>query len=160
MKLDTNIIIIIILIIIIKIIMIIMIIIIILENCHNRNTNLSIACIDYKKAFDSVLHSWIKKCLAMFKISSVLQNFLSHSMRMWKITLVLNTVKNTLNAWETNINSGIIQGDSLSPVLFCATLIPLSKILNNTGYGYNIYVTRINHLSYMDDLKLFAKNVQ
>ena len=26
----------------------------ILENCHNRNNNLSIAWIDYKKAFDSV----------------------------------------------------------------------------------------------------------
>ena len=26
----------------------------ILENCHNRNTNLSIAWIDYKKAFDLI----------------------------------------------------------------------------------------------------------
>ena len=49
----------------------------ILENCHKRNTNLSIACIDYKKAFDSVLHSWIEKCYESFKISPVLQNFLS-----------------------------------------------------------------------------------
>ena len=56
----------------------------ILENCHNRNTNLSIAWIDYKKGFDSVPHSWIEKCLETFKISSVLRNFLSHRMRMWK----------------------------------------------------------------------------
>ena len=39
-----------------------------LENCHNRNTNLSIAWIDYKKAFDSIPHSWIEKCLETFKI--------------------------------------------------------------------------------------------
>ena len=32
----------------------------ILENCTNRNTNLSIAWIDYKRAFDSVPHSWIE----------------------------------------------------------------------------------------------------
>ena len=61
------------------------------ENCHHRNTNLSIAWIDYKKAFDSIPHSWIDKCLETLKISPVVQNFLPHSMRMWKTTLVLNT---------------------------------------------------------------------
>ena len=64
----------------------------ILENCNNRNTNLSIAWIDYKKAFDSVSHSWIEKCLETFKISPALRNFLSHSMRLWKTILVLKNV--------------------------------------------------------------------
>ena len=132
----------------------------ILENCHNRNTNLSIAWIDYKKAFYSVPHSWIEKCLATFKISPVLRNLLSRSMRMWKTPLVLNTVENTLNAGDININSGIFQGDSLSPILFCVTLVPHSKLLNNTGYDYKIYDNTTNHLFYMDDLKLFAKNDQ
>ena len=132
----------------------------ILENCHNCNTNLSIAWIDYKNVFDSVPHSWIEKCLETFKISPVLRNFPSHSMRMWKTTLVLNTVENTLNAGDININSGIFQGDSLSPILFWVTLIPLSKLLNNTGYGYKIYDNTINHLFYMDDLQLFANNEQ
>ena len=131
-----------------------------LENCHNRNTNLPIAWIDYKKAFDSVPHSWIEKCLETFKISPMLRNFFSHSMRMWKTTLVLNTVENTLNAGDININSGIFQGDSLSPILFCVTLIPLSKLHNNAGYGYKIYNNTINHLFYTDGLKLFAKNDQ
>ena len=81
-------------------------------------------------------------------------------MRMWKTTLVLNAMENTLNAGDININSGIFQEDSLSPILFCVTLIPLSKLLNNTGYGYKIYDNTINHLFYMDDLKLFAKNDQ
>ena len=122
----------------------------ILENYHNRNT----------KAFDSVLHSWIEKYLATFKISPVLRNFLSHSMRVWKATLVLNTLENILNAGDININSGIFKRDSLSPILFCVTLIPLSKLLNNAGYGYKIYDNTINHHFYMDDLKLFAKNDQ
>ena len=80
-------------------------------------------------------------------------------MRMWETTLVLNTVENTLNAGDININSGIFQGYSFSPILFCVTLIALSKLLNNTGYSYNIY-GNINHLFYMDDLKLSAKNDQ
>ena len=61
---------------------------------------------------------------------------------------------------DININSGVFQRDSLSPILFCVTLIPLSKLLNNTGYGYKIDDNKINHLFYMDDLKLFAKNYQ
>ena len=130
----------------------------ILENCHNRNTNLSIAWIDYKKAIESVAHSWIEKSLETCKISPVLRNFLSHSMCMWKTTLVLNTVENTLNAGDININCGIIQRDSLSPILFCFTLIPHSKLLNNTGCGYKIYYNTINNLFYMDNLKRLAKN--
>ena len=82
----------------------------------------------------------------------------SHSMRMWKTTLVLITGKNTLNAGDVNINSGIFQELSLSPILSCVTLIPLSKPLNNTGYSYKIYDNIINHFFYMGDLKLFAKN--
>ena len=102
----------------------------ILENYHNRNTNLPFAWIDHKKAFDSIPHSWIEKCLETFKISPVLQNFLSHSRHMWKTTLVLNTGENTLNGGDISINGGIFQGDSFSLILFCVVLIPLSKFLN------------------------------
>ena len=44
----------------------------ILENCKKRKKNLSTAWIDYKKAFDSVPHSWILKYLQMYKIHPVL----------------------------------------------------------------------------------------
>ena len=70
----------------------------------------------------------------------------------------INTGESTLNAGYISINSGIFQGDSLSPILFYAALIPFSKLLNNTGYSYKIYDNTINYLFYMDDLKLFAKN--
>ena len=79
---------------------------IILENCHNRTTNLSIAWIDYKKAFDSVPHSWIEKCFKTFKISPALWNFLSQHAYV-KTTLVLNTGEKILNAGDININSGL-----------------------------------------------------
>lgn len=41
--------------------------------------------------------------------------------------------------------------------LFCLALIPLSRLLNNTGYGDKIKDKGINNL-YMDDLKLLARN--
>ena len=44
----------------------------ILENSKKRKKNLSTAWIDYRKAFDSVPHSWILTCLQMYKIHPVL----------------------------------------------------------------------------------------
>ena len=37
-------------------------------------------------------------------------------------------------------------------------LTPLSYELNDTGYGYKIGEEKINHLFYVDDLKLYGKN--
>ena len=36
--------------------------------------------------------------------------------------------------------------------------MPLSIELNNAGCGYQIVGKSINHLFYMDDIKLFARN--
>ena len=60
----------------------------ILENCKKRK-NLSTAWIDYKKAFDSVPHSWILKCLQMYKIHPGLITFIEESMRQWKTNMTL-----------------------------------------------------------------------
>ena len=58
------------------------------------------------------------------------------------------------------IRRGIFQGDSLSPLLFCIALIPLTNELNRADCGYQVHGTerKISHLLYMDDLKLLARN--
>ena len=69
----------------------------------------------------------------------------SHSLRMWKTTLVLNTVENTLNAEDIKTNSGIFSGDFLFPILFYVTLTPHSKILNkNINLKIKFKLPRIN----------------
>ena len=64
----------------------------ILEDCKRRQRNLSMAWIDYRKAFDSVPHSWITRCLELYKVDDTLREFLTHQMSLWKtdITLRLN----------------------------------------------------------------------
>ena len=94
----------------------------------------------------------------MYKISPTIINFLTASMKKRKTNFYLNHAQGSTVYQNINIKCGIILGDSLSPLLFCLALVPLSYELNNTGYGHNIYEEKINHLFSMDDLKLYGKN--
>ena len=76
------------------------------------------------------------------------------SVTKWKTNLHLNYSEGSIICENLDINSGILQGESLSPLLFCLALTPLSYELNDIGYGYKIGKVKINHLFYMDDLKL------
>jgi len=132
----------------------------IIEEVTARKRNLTTAWIDYKKAFDSVPHDWILKCLSICKISPILTQLLTTNMGQWKTTLTLKHTDGALQSRQININSGIFQDDSLSPLLFCIALTPLSSLLNNSIYGYTTGSSTINHLFYMDNLKTCAKNDQ
>ena len=127
----------------------------ILENCKTRKRNLSCAWIDYKKILDNVPHEWILRYLELFKVSPRVVGFLKHIMKNWKTELIHTHERGTLMSDNINIKKGIFQGDSLSTLLFCISLIALSLELNFLGYGYKIRTERITHLFYMDDLKLF-----
>ena len=58
---------------------------------------------------------------------------------------------------EVNIRSGIFQGDSLSPLLFIVAMIPMTRALERMEVGYQLKkgISRIKHLMFMDDIKLF-----
>ena len=87
-----------------------------LRDCKRRHTNLAIAWIDYKKAYDMVPHSWISECLEMFGIASNVQDFLNNSMKSWE--LELNTSEKKIE--EVDIRRGIFHGVAyLHYCLFC-----------------------------------------
>ena len=55
-----------------------------------------------------------------------------------------------------SIKRGIIQGDSLFPLLFTVSLKPLSTELKKTGNGYKLdEMTTISHLFYIGKFKLY-----
>ena len=125
-------------------------------DCKRRHTNLAKAWIDYKKTYDMVPHSWISECLEMFGIANSVQDFLNNSMKSWKLELKAFGEK----LGEVDIRRGIFQGHSLSPLLFVLFMDPLTWLLrrakadnewSNKGF-------KLNHLLFMDDLKLFAKS--
>jgi hypothetical protein len=128
----------------------------VIKNSKTRKTNLCMAWIDYKKAYDMVPHSWVIETLKMVGIADNIIDLISRSMCNWKTNLFSdNQLLGTVN-----IKRGIFQGDSFSPLLFVIALIPLTHVLRETNMGYQLEKNgpKINHLLFMDDLKLFAKN--
>ena len=103
-----------------------------------------------------VPHSWIMKCLELTGTAQNIRSLLKNSMPKWKTLL---TSEGEILG-EVNIKRGIYQGDSLSPLLFVIIMIPLSMILHKVKAGYKMSKTSkvINHLLFMDDLKLYASN--
>jgi hypothetical protein len=56
-------------------------------------------------------------------------------MRERKTEMCLYHTEGDVKTGKVAIKRGIFQGDSLSPLLFCLALIPLTNMLNNQGAG-------------------------
>ena len=58
------------------------------------------------------------------------------------------------------IQRGIFQGDALSPLMFVIVTMPLNHTFRKLSARHKLSRSQenINHLMYMDDMKLFAKN--
>ena len=128
----------------------------ILKNCRRRLTGLGMAWKYFKKAFDMVSHSWIIKCMIIFGVASNVTKLLENSMKGSRTELSSGGVR----LGDVNIRRGIFQGDSLSPLLFVLLLIPLTLVLRKVKAGYDLGNGNgvINHLLFMDDLKVYGKN--
>ena len=76
-------------------------------------------------------------------------------MEQWK-TLLESSCK---QHGEVKLKRGILHGDSLSPLLFVMAMIPLTTVLRKlTPVCKTIDENTINHLLYMNDLKLYGKS--
>ena len=127
-----------------------------LKDYKKRHTKLCMAWIDYKKAYDLVPHIWINECMEMFGIAENVRNFLGRSMEHWNLSLTSNGEV----LGEVDVKRGIFQGDGLSPLLLVLSMIPLSLILRKVKicYEWGKKEYKLNHILFMDDLKLFSKS--
>ncbi len=81
-----------------------------LVEAKSKKKNLSTAWIDYKKAFDSVPHTGIEKCLEIYQVFPTTIKLIVQSMKNWKTTLNLHHVNGSVTSRPINIKSGIFQG--------------------------------------------------
>ena len=78
----------------------------------------------------------------------------------WKTRMRLQTENVVLETEDIETQCRILQGDPLSPLLFCICLRALTEQLNRLNTGYEVQTTKmkISHLLYMDGLELIAKS--
>ena len=89
------------------------------------------AWIDYQKAFDRVPHSWIIKSLELIGIiNNKVTSFTKKVMTYWKTRMCLHAENKLIETKDIKIQCGIFQEVSLSPLLFCIRLIPLTEQMN------------------------------
>ena len=103
-----------------------------------------------------VRHSWILECARMVGVAQNIFTLIGNSMANWETVLTSNQeLLGTLD-----IKRGIFKGDSLPPLLFVIIMMPLSLILRDTRASYKLKKQgcKINHLCFMDGLKLYGKN--
>ena len=114
------------------------------------------AWVDFMEAYDMVPHTWIIIALKLIGAAPNVIVLLKSTMIDWKTKLISGDI----NLGEVNINRGIFQGDCLSPLLFVKTLIPLTLVLRQMkqGYSFQKAKSKLNHLLFMDDLKLYGSN--
>ena len=126
----------------------------VMKNCRRRKVGLSMIWIDYRKTYDVVPHSWIKKSMEMCGVADNIFHLLSKSMESWQTILMSGNEELA----RVSIQRGIFQRDTLSLLLFVIGLIPLSHILRKVNAGYQLgkgQHKKINHLLFMDDLRLY-----
>ena len=129
---------------------------------------ISVAWIDYAKAFDSVPHSYIKWLIGALQVPKPLRKFLNSLLNSWRVRYEARTPRGrTIRSNYLRIRSGVLQGDSFSPLLFCIAMAPISHAINSKKCGYTTASGKfthtqltLSHLLYMDDLKLYGSSAK
>ncbi|TBT96667.1 reverse transcriptase, partial [Hamiltosporidium magnivora] len=110
--------------------------------------NIKATWIDVKKAYDSIDHAYLTQCIENLNLPDWTLKFIKVIISKWRIDISIDRV--------------ILQGYSLSPLLFVLCMDPLSRKLNEKYTSVAVQTDAESlltvHLLFIDDLKLFAKN--
>ena len=133
------------------------------EEVVGKQRDLVCAWLDYKKAFDTVPHDWLIESLRLAKVHPQLIRAIEALTKNWATKLSIVGSDSTIESDIIKYSTGVFQGDSLSVLLFILALNPLSHLLQQRK-GYCVGPTKernfkITHLFFVDDLKLFAANL-
>ena len=89
---------------------------------------MAVAWVDYSKAFDRVLHGWIRVTLKTTGAPTLIRRCLKRLMKQWRSHFTVKR-KDGVESTIIKYKCRLFQGDSLSPLLFCLSTAPLSWVL-------------------------------
>jgi hypothetical protein len=90
----------------------------VLQESNSRKKNKCIGWIDYHKASDSEPHSLIIKSLQLTGINNKIMSFTKKATSYWQKSMCLHREGKIKETLDFEIKLLILQGDSLSPMLF------------------------------------------
>ena len=96
-----------------------------------KRRNLLCTWLDYQKAYDSIPHSWMLEALRLAKVPDDIIKSVKRLTDIWATQIQLNS-----NTWSITTDvirylCGVIQGDTLSVLLFILSLNSLSFLLTD-----------------------------
>ena len=133
----------------------------IIEDATTHKRNLSVAWLDFRKAFDTVSHSWINRVLEACHFPISIVRAICGTVSQWSTRLEFKTQERMIRSEPICLTRGILQGDALSPYIFCLCTSPIGYLIDNLDRGYSFgsnanHLQPISHNYYVDDLKLFS----
>lgn len=99
----------------------------VIQSCKKRPTNLAMAWLHYKKAYDLVPKLVDNGDTRNVGAAENIKLILNERIKMWKTQLTANN--DTIG--EVAIKRGIFKGDSLSPLQFKIAMSPLIRLSNS-----------------------------
>ncbi|KAK6042824.1 hypothetical protein COOONC_19673, partial [Cooperia oncophora] len=117
------------------------------EKCHEFNIELCAVFVDFKKAFDSVELPMIWKALEHFGVE---ENLIMAIQLLYAHSTAAVRIANQLA--EFNLQRGVRQGDSMSPVLFTLVLQYALNLIDWQGKGLKLGNKTLSYLAYADDI--------
>ena len=89
----------------------------ILKEVKNSRRNLVTVWLNYRKAFDSIPHSWLLQALKSAKVTGIIINAIKNFTKSWYATLTLSCETETLRTELIKFFKGIFQGQSICNVV-------------------------------------------
>ena len=110
------------------------------EEVRHRRKKLSVAWVDYIKAFDRVPHGWLLEVLESIRAPKYLRRCVANLLPLWATQFKLGFGRNTVKV-DLHYRRGLFQGDSLSPLLFCLSVLHALRSIN--GYKSRSFGGRV-----------------
>lgn len=129
------------------------------KDAKHRKRTLSVGWIDYSKAFDSIPHSYLRWILKRLNVPDGIRQAFKSLQKHWSLTYESRSATGKLiKSNPLKVKCGVLQGDTLSPYLFCLAISPISHIIKAEIEPYRSGNREFSHIYYMDDLKVYTKD--
>ncbi|KAK5978004.1 reverse transcriptase [Trichostrongylus colubriformis] len=137
----------------------------VIKDAERSKQELHMMWVDMAKAFDSLRHGAILWTVKQWGVSSDVRRLLSTLMKTQSVRYCGYVNGRQVRSRPLKIRNGLMQGDSLSPLLFCLAIAPISAWIQAHVRPYQTKAgsgprsdgaLQVGHVFYMDDLKVFT----